>query len=152
MERIFRETLKIERYFSVDSPDIAIDREGSFRIADTEVTIFDPLADYTSLMEELFNFEVLCAHFRSGFRMLFDAMHGATGPYARHIFELCLGAPAGTVVNGDTLEDFGGHHPDPNLVYAADLVQRLPGDGAPDFGAACDADGDRNMILGRELF
>jgi phosphoglucomutase len=96
MERIFRETLKIERYFSVDSPDIAIDREGSFRIADTEVTIFDPLADYTSLMEELFNFEVLCAHFRSGFRMLFDAMHGATGPYARHIFELCLGAPAGT--------------------------------------------------------
>ncbi|HEY6392407.1 MAG TPA: alpha-D-glucose phosphate-specific phosphoglucomutase, partial [Bryobacteraceae bacterium] len=151
-ERIFRETLKIERYFSVDSPDADVDREGSFRIADTEVSVFDPLADYTVLMEELFDFEVLRAHFRSGFRMLFDAMHGSTGPYARHIFEKRLGAPVGTVLNGDPLEDFGGHHPDPNLVYAAELVQRLAGDGAPDFGAACDADGDRNMILGRNFF
>jgi phosphoglucomutase len=151
-ERIFQETLKIERYFSVDSPDVDIDREVSFKSAGTEVVIFDPLADYTALMEEIFDFEVLRAHFRSGFRMLFDAMHGATGPYARHIFERRLGAPAGTVLNGDPLEDFGGHHPDPNLVYAADLVQRLSGGGAPDFGAACDADGDRNMILGRDSF
>src|SRR5260221_142969 len=84
--------------------------------------------------------------------MLFDAMHGAPGPYARHIFEQRLGAPAGAVLNGDPLEDFGGHHPDPNLVYAADLVERLADDSAPDFGAACDADGDRNMILGRKFF
>src|SRR5258706_1174631 len=151
-ERIFRETLKIDRYFSVESPDVDIDREGSLKIAGTEVVIFDPLADYTALMEELFDFAVLRAHFQSGFRMLFDAMHGATGPYARHIFENRLGAPPGTVLNGDPLEDFGGHHPDPNLVYAADLVGRLTEAGAPDFGAACDADGDRNLILGRKVF
>ncbi len=126
-ERIFRETLKIDRYFSVESPDVDIDREGSLKIAGTEVVIFDPLADYTALMEELFDFAVLRAHFQSGFRMLFDAMHGATGPYARHIFENRLGAPPGTVLNGDPLEDFGGHHPDPNLVYAADLVGRRAG-------------------------
>jgi len=151
-ERIFRETLKIERYFTVDIPEVDIDREDSVQIGGTEVVVFDPLADYTALMEELFDFEVLRTHFRSGFRMLFDAMHGATGPYARHIFENRLGAPAGTVLNGEPLEDFGVHHPDPNLVYAAGLVQRLSGDGAPDFGAACDADGDRNMILGRKVF
>jgi phosphoglucomutase len=151
-ERIFRETLKIPRYFTVDSFDVDIDREGSLKIGGTEVIVFDPLADYTALMEELFDFEVLREHFRSGFRMLFDAMHGSTGPYARHIFEELLGAPSGTVLHGIPLEDFGGHHPDPNLVYAADLVQRLGGDDAPDFGAACDADGDRNMILGRKIF
>jgi len=151
-ERIFHETLKIDRYFSLDSPDVDIDRDGSLKLADTEVTIFDHLADYTALMEELFDFDVLRAHFRSGFRMLFDAMHGATGPYARHIFEERLGAPAGTVLHGDPLEDFGGHHPDPNLVYAAGLVRLLADGNAPDFGAACDADGDRNMILGRKVF
>lgn len=151
-ERIFHETLKIERYLTVDIPAVDIDREGSLKIAGTEVAVFDPLADYTAVMEELFDFEALRAHFRSGFRMLFDAMHGATGPYARHIFEERLGAPAGTVLNGEPLEDFGGHHPDPNLVYAAELVQRLAEEGAPDFGAACDADGDRNMILGRQFF
>jgi phosphoglucomutase len=151
-ERIFQETLKIDRFLWVDSPDVDIDREGTLKIGGTEVVVFDPLADYTALMEELFDFELLRAHFRSGFRMLFDAMHGATGPYARHIFEQRLGAPVGTVLNGIPLEDFGGHHPDPNLVYAADLVQRLADGGAPDFGAACDADGDRNMILGRNFF
>jgi phosphoglucomutase len=151
-ERIFSETLKIERYFSVDSPDLDIDREGSLKVAGTEVVIFNPLTDYTALMEELFDFAFLRAHFESGFRMLFDAMHGATGPYARHIFEERLGAPAGTVLHAEPLEDFGGHHPDPNLVYAADLVQRLADKDAPDFGAACDADGDRNMILGRNVF
>jgi phosphoglucomutase len=151
-ERIFRETLKIERYITVESADVDIDREGCLKLADTEVAVFDPLADYTALMEELFDFEVLRAHFRSGFRMLFDAMHGATGPYARHIFEERLGAPPGTVVHGIPLEDFGGHHPDPNLVYAADLVHKLADADAPDFGAACDADGDRNMILGRNIF
>ena len=112
----------------------------------------DPLADYTALMQELFDFEALRSHFRSGFRMLFDGMHGATGPYARHIFEECLGAEQGTVLNGHPLEDFGGHHPDPNLVYAADFVKLLNQPDAPEFGAACDADGDRNMILGRNFF
>src|SRR5579864_769061 len=151
-ERIFQQTLKIDRYLWVDSPDIDIDRDGTHRINNTEVTVFDPLADYTALMQELFDFEALRTHLRSGFRMLFNGMHGSTGPYARYIFEQCLGAPPGAVINGEPLEDFGGHHPDPNLVYAADFVKLLAGSGAPDFGAACDADGDRNMILGREFF
>jgi phosphoglucomutase len=79
-------------------------------------------------------------------------MSAVTGPYARHIFEEKLGAPAGTVTNGEPLPDFGGHHPDPNLVHAAGLVRRLTGPGAPDFGAACDGDGDRNLILGRDFY
>jgi phosphoglucomutase len=103
-------------------------------------------------MQELFDFEALRSLFCGGFRMVFDAMHGATGPYARRIFEELLAAPSGTVLNGVPLEDFGGGHPDPNQVYAADLVARLNAPDAPDFGAACDADGDRNMILGREFF
>ncbi len=151
-ERIFQYTLKIERYLSLDTPDIDIDRETTLQVAGTEVVIFDPLADYTALMQELFDFEALRAYFRSGFRMLFDGMHGATGLYARHIFEEGLGAPAGTVFNGDPLEDFGGQPPDPNLVHAAELVRRLGAPDAPDFGAACDAAGDRNMILGRDFY
>lgn len=151
-ERIYQQTVKIDRFLSVNLPGIDIDREATHRIGGTDVVIFDPLADYSALMQELFDFEALRAYFRSGFRMSFDGMHGATGPYARHIFERSLGAPAGTVVNGEPLEDFAGHNPDPNLVYAADLVKRLESPGAPDFGAACDADGDRNMILGRKFF
>ncbi|HWB96217.1 MAG TPA: alpha-D-glucose phosphate-specific phosphoglucomutase, partial [Bryobacteraceae bacterium] len=99
-----------------------------------------------------FDFDALRALFRGGFRVSFDAMHGVTGPYARHILEELLGAPAGTVRNGQPLEDFGGHHPDPNLVHAAELVAQLNAPGAPDFGAACDGDGDRNLILGRNFF
>lgn len=151
-ERFYQETLKIDRYLRLDLPTLDLDREGVHRINGTEVVIFDPLADYTALMRELFDFDLLAGHFQGGFRMLFDAMHGATGPYARHIFEACLGAPSGTVMNGQPLEDFGGHHPDPNLVYAAALVKLLQAPDAPDFGAACDADGDRNMILGRDFF
>ena len=155
-ERIFQQTLAITEYLLLDHPDIDLDREGSFSIGDTEVTIFDPLADYTAVMEELFDFKVLRGFVRSGFRMLFDAMNAVTGPYAHHILEQRLGAPAGTVINGMPLEDFGGHHPDPNLVNAAALVKRLSpasvSDDAPDFGAACDGDGDRNLILGRNAF
>jgi phosphoglucomutase len=151
-ERFFHRTLKIDRYLWTDVPEIDIDREGAYKIEGTDVLVIDPLADYTALMQELFDFEALRTLFRSGFRMLFDGMHGATGLYARNIFERCLGAAEGTVLNGDPLEDFGGHHPDPNLVYEADFVKRLSGADAPDFGAACDADGDRNMILGRSFF
>ena len=151
-ERFFHQTLRIDHYLWEDVPDVNIDGDGAYQVFDTEVTVFDPLADYTALMQELFDFEALRSHFRSGFRMLFDGMHGATGPYARHIFEECLGAEQGTVLNGHPLEDFGGHHPDPNLVYAADFVKLLNQPDAPEFGAACDADGDRNMILGRNFF
>jgi phosphoglucomutase len=151
-ERIYQHTRNIDHYLWIDAPDIDLAREGSVQVGETEVTVFDGLADYTALMQELFDFDALRALFRGGFRMLFDAMHGATGPYARNIFETLLGAPEGTVLNGTPLEDFGGGHPDPNQVYAADLVHRLNASGAPDFGAACDADGDRNMILGRGFF
>lgn len=151
-QRIFEQTLKIDRYLWIDGPEIDIDREGSHELGKTQVIVFDPLADYIALMQELFDFDALHAHLRGGFRMLFDGMHGATGPYARSIFEQCLGAPAGTVLRGEPLKDFGGGHPDPNLVYAADFVKRLTGKDSPDFGAACDADGDRNMILGRDFF
>ncbi len=151
-ERIFEHTRRITSYRMVDAPDIDLDHEGAFTLGPTEVVVIDPLADYTALMEELFDFEALRALFKGSFRLLFDAMHGVTGPYAHHIFEGCLGAPNGTVVRGVPLEDFGGHHPDPNLVHAAELVERMAGNDSPDLGAACDGDGDRNLILGRNFF
>jgi phosphoglucomutase len=151
-ERIYAETQKIERYLTVQHADVDLEKEGGVRVGQTEVVVIDPLEDYTAVMEELFDFDALRAHFAGGFRMLFDAMSAVTGPYATHIIEGRLGAPAGTVLNGTPLPDFGGHHPDPNLVHAAELVLRMSGDAAPDFGAACDGDGDRNLILGRDFF
>jgi phosphoglucomutase len=151
-ERIYQQTRMLSEYRITEHPDVDLDREGSFSIGATAVTVFDPLADYTALMEELFDFAALRALFASGFRMTFDAMSAVTGPYAHHILEERLGAPAGTVINGTPREDFGGHHPDPNLVHAAELVARLESADAPDFGAACDGDGDRNLILGRNTF
>ena len=152
-EKIYQRTLKIDRYLTIDHPDLDLDREGTVMIGDSKIVIFDPLEDYTALMQSLFDFDALSAHLKSEFRMVFDAMHGSTGPYARHIFERSLGAEDSTIVmRGNPLEDFGGGHPDPNLVYAADFVAKLNQPDGPDFGAACDADGDRNMILGRNFF
>jgi phosphoglucomutase len=151
-ERVHRHTLAISSYSILQDAGVDLDREGKSMLGACEVTVFDPLADYTALMSELFDFDALRKLFASGFRMDFDAMHGVTGPYARRILEELLSAPAGTVRNGVPLEDFGGHHPDPNLTHAADLVAALHGPGAPDFGAACDGDGDRNLILGRDFF
>ncbi len=150
--RITQHTLKLSSYQILKAPDVDLDREGESALGRTQVTVFDPLADYTALMEELFDFDAMRALFRSGFRMVFDGMHGITGPYAHHILEGKIGGPAGTVIHGTPLEDFGGHHPDPNLVHAAELVARLAAPEAPDLGAACDGDGDRNLILGRKLF
>ena len=110
------------------------------------------MADYAELMESLFDFAAIRALLGGGFRLCFDAMHAVTGPYAREILEKRLGAPAGTVINGVPLPDFGGGHPDPNLTYAHELVEIMYGAEAPDFGAASDGDGDRNMILGRRFF
>jgi phosphoglucomutase len=151
-EAIYKETLSIKEYLTLESEDVDIDHEGPTKLGNTEVVIIDPLTDYCELMEELFDFDSLRQHFSGGFRMTFDAMHAITGPYARHLLEDRLGAPTGTVINGEPLPDFGGHHPDPNLVYAADLVKLLATEDAPDFGAACDGDGDRNLILGRKFF
>ncbi len=150
--RIHDETLKIGRYLTLDAPDLDIDREGASMLGKTQVTVIDPLLDYTGLMGELFDFDRMRRLFEDGFRLIFDAMHGVTGPYAHQIFEKLLGAPAGTVIRGTPLEDFAGLHPDPNQVHAAELVRIMSADDSPDMGAACDGDGDRNMVLGRNFF
>src|SRR5215470_2414713 len=151
-EAIHEQTQKITEYITISDAHVDIDREGSTRIGKTQIDVINSLNDYCELMEELFDFESIRRLFASGFRMTFDAMHAITGPYAHHLLEERLGAAPGTVVKGTPLPDFGGHHPDPNLVYAADLVARLADDDGPDFGAACDGDGDRNLILGRRFF
>ncbi|MCW8974051.1 MAG: alpha-D-glucose phosphate-specific phosphoglucomutase, partial [Gammaproteobacteria bacterium] len=135
-----------------DHPNIQLHELGLFSVGDTTVEIIDPVADYAELMESLFDFDAIRAMIKDGFRLRFDAMSAITGPYATEILEQRLGAPAGTVINGEPLPDFGGHHPDPNLTHAKALVEELFGDNAPDFGAASDGDGDRNMILGRNFF
>jgi phosphoglucomutase len=151
-EKIYQHTLSISEYLTLDHEDIDISSEGTQRLLDTEIVVINSLADYIAIMEEIFDFNQLRELFRSGFRMKFDAMHAVTGPYATEILAHRLEASSGTVINGEPLEDFGGHHPDPNLVHAAELVASLAGDDAPDFGAACDGDGDRNLILGRKFF
>ena len=151
-EAIFTATRHINRYHMLDTPDIDLDQIGIAFVGDMRVEIVDSVCDYADLMEQLFDFDRIRALFQSGFRMRFDAMHAVTGPYAREIIENRLGAPQGTVVNGVPLEDFGHGHPDPNLVYAKELADHLFGPDAPDFGAASDGDGDRNMVLGRHFF
>ena len=151
-EAIYMATLHIQRYHVLDTPDINLDLPGFTSVGDMQVEIVDPVSDYADLMEQLFDFDQIRELFQSGFRMRFDAMHAVTGPYAHEILEKRLGAPSGTVVNGVPLEDFGHGHPDPNLVYAKDLADYLFGPDAPDFGAASDGDGDRNMVLGRHFF
>jgi len=150
--RIYEATRKIGRFLTIESADIDLDRESGTVLGKSEVQTVDPLLDYTEVIRELFDFGAIRALFQSGFRLLFDAMHGVTGIYARHIFEEMLGAPPGTVIRGTPLEDFGGLHPDPNQLHAAELVRIMSAPGAPDLGAACDGDGDRNMILGRNFF
>ncbi len=139
-------------YRIADLPFVALDRIGTQQVGSLHVEIVDPVAAYATLMESLFDFAAIRALIAGGFTLRFDAMHAITGPYAREILERRLGARAGTVINGTPLTDFGGGHPDPNLTYAHDLVDELFGDAAPDFGAASDGDGDRNMVLGRRFF
>lgn len=150
-ERIYKYTQQLHEYKLIDGA-VAIDKVGSSKLGDTEVLVFDGLEDYVALMQQIFDFGRLREFLQSGFRISFDAMNGVTGPYAKCIFEELLGAPEGSVSRDQPLEDFGGGHPDPNLTYAADLVASLAADNAPDFGAACDGDGDRNLILGRKCF
>jgi phosphoglucomutase len=150
---IFERTADIDRYLTIESGPIDLDRTGERSLGEMRVRVIDPVADYAELMEALFDFNAIHQLFNSGsFRMRFDAMHAVTGPYAREILENRLGAEPGTVMNGVPLEDFGHGHPDPNLVHAHDLVEMTRGADALDFGAASDGDGDRNMILGRDFF
>ena len=152
-EAVFKRSQEVDAYKYVEAQDIDLGTLGESQIGSMKVEVIDSVADYAELLETLFDFgKISNLLMRPEFRMRFDAMHAVTGPYARAILENRLGAPAGTVVNGIPLPDFGGGHPDPNPVYAADLVAALadPRSGLS-FGAASDGDGDRNMIVGRDF-
>ena len=151
-DAIFEQTKKLDTYLITDSDDVDLSRIGSSQIGNMQIEVIDPVADYAQLMESLFDFNAIQTLIKGGFRLSFDAMHAITGPYAKTIIEQRLGAPEGSVCNAEPLSDFGGGHPDPNLTYAHELVETLYGDNAPDFGAASDGDGDRNMVLGRRFF
>ncbi len=152
-EAIFARTKTIDEYQVLEAADVNLDRIGSFKLGTMDVEVIDPVSSYSDLMESLFDFDLLRKNLSSGdITMCMDSMHAVTGPYAKAIIEGKLGAKKGTVINGEPLEDFGGGHPDPNLVYAKELVDILFGDNAPDFGAASDGDGDRNMVLGNHFF
>jgi len=151
-EAIYVRTQDISYYDIVECADVNLDQTGSFELVGMQVEVIDAVADYAELMQSLFDFDAIRDLLAGDFSMSFDAMHAVTGPYGKAIIEGLLGAPAGTVINGEPEEDFGGGHPDPNLTYAHELVDILYGDDAPDFGAASDGDGDRNMILGNHFF
>ena len=151
-DAIYACTQSITRYHIGDAPDIDLGRIAQHRIDGMAVDIIDSVADYLDLMRSLFDFDALRTLFASGFRLAFDAMNAVTGPYAFAIFERELGAGPGTVKRGTPLPDFGGEHPDPNLVHAKDLLELMMSAQAPDLGAASDGDGDRNLILGRGIF
>ena len=151
-EAIYARTTAIDRWLDIDAPDVDLDTIGETQVGGLTVEVIDSVTDYAALMESLFDFEAIRAAVQSGFTMAFDAMHAVTGPYAAEILERRLGFAPGTVRNGVPLEDFGGHHPDPNLVHAKDLYDLMMSAHAPDFGAASDGDGDRNLIIGRGCF
>ncbi len=151
-DAIYAQTLAIDAYLTTDTPQIDLAHIASHQLGEMHVEVIDPVADYVELMRGMFDFDALREWFARGHRLAFDAMHAVTGPYAHAIFEHELGAPAGTVRNGTPLPDFGGHHPDPNLVHAKDLLDLMMGPHAPDLGAASDGDGDRNLIIGRGIF
>lgn len=152
-EAIYSRSKQIKEYRIIEADDVDIDSIGEQMLGDMCVEIIDPIKDYAELMESIFDFKTMRELLSSGgFSMCFDAMNAVTGPYAHEILENRLGAAAGTVLRGEPLTDFGGAHPDPNLAHAKELVAKMNGAGAPDFGAASDGDGDRNMILGYDFY
>lgn len=149
----FQRSQAIDSYKTAQLEDIDLDAIGALQIGDIKVTIIDPVTDYAELMQAIFDFGLLKQSLSSGYiTLLFDAMHAITGPYAKRILVDLLGAKPESVINAEPLEDFGGHHPDPNLAHAHELAERMFGDAAPSFGAASDGDGDRNMITGCHIF
>ena len=151
-DAIYRRSLEIGEYRILDARDVDLSTIGVQSLGGTVVEVIDPVAIHAGVMRTLFDFDAIRALFASGFSMRFDAMHAVTGPYAKAILEDELGAPPGTVLNGEPLPDFGGGHPDPNPVRARTLVDLMMSPEAPDFAAASDGDGDRNMILGRGIY
>jgi phosphoglucomutase len=151
-DRIFEATKTLTEYHILQAHDVDLGTVGEAHLGDMAIEVVDPVSDYAALMERLFDFDAIRALIGSGFRIRFDAMHAVTGPYATEILVNRLGAGEDSVVNATPLPDFGGGHPDPNPIWARDLVEAMMPDGAPDFGAASDGDGDRNMILGRGIY
>ncbi|WP_299955138.1 alpha-D-glucose phosphate-specific phosphoglucomutase [uncultured Roseobacter sp.] len=151
-QAMFDQTQTIDSYRILETVDVDLSTCGTSSVGDMQIEIVDPVTDYAALMAKLFDFDKIRALFAGGFTMRFDAMHAVTGPYATSILEGVLGAPAGTVINAVPSEDFGGGHPDPNPVWAKELMDEMMSDTAPDFGAASDGDGDRNMIVGRGVY
>ncbi|MCK0150530.1 alpha-D-glucose phosphate-specific phosphoglucomutase [Marivita sp. S6314] len=151
-DRIFAETTSLSSYATLETPDLDLDTLGTVALGDMAVEIVDPVTDYAALMQSLFDFDAIRAMFADGLTLRFDAMHAVTGPYATAILEDQLGAPKGTVLNGVPSVDFGKGHPDPNPIWAKPLVDMVMSEDGPDFAAASDGDGDRNMILGKGVY
>ena len=151
-DAIYACSLSLEGYRIWEAAPISLDGPGNHQIGSMQVQVIDGVDDYITLMQGLFDFDQIADLLRGDFPIAFDAMHAVTGPYAKRLLEGLLGAPAGTVRNGIPLEDFGGGHPDPNLTYAHDLAELLLGGDRYRFGAACDGDGDRNMVIGQRCF
>ena len=151
-DAVYARTQVIDSYKTLDTPDIDLNVIGTQQVGGMVVEVIDPVADYAALMQSLFDFDAIRAMFAGGFRMTFDAMHAVTGPYAHAILEGMLGAPKGTVINGTPSPTFNNGHPDPNLVYCKDMHDLLMTADGPDFGAASDGDGDRNLIIGKNRF
>ncbi|WP_312222406.1 alpha-D-glucose phosphate-specific phosphoglucomutase [Rhizobium rhizoryzae] len=151
-DAIFARTKVIDTYKILDEADVDLDTVGLYALGDMIVEVIDPVKDYADLMESLFDFGAIRSLIGSGFRVVIDSMSAVTGPYAVEILEKRLGAPAGSVRNEVPLPDFGHHHPDPNLVHAKELYDDVMSPQGPDFGAASDGDGDRNMVVGKGMF
>ncbi|KAJ6978151.1 phosphoglucomutase [Populus alba x Populus x berolinensis] len=152
-DKIYGNTLSISEIKMADIPDVDLSTLRVTKYGNFSVEVVDPVSDYLELMENVFDFELIKSLLsQSDFRFIFDAMHAVTGAYAKPIFVDKLGASLDSISNGVPLEDFGHGHPDPNLTYAKDLVDIMYAENGPDFGAASDGDGDRNMVLGRGFF
>ena len=152
MQKIAERTKVIDRYWMADMPDIDLSKVGSQTIGTMTIEVVDSVDDYADYMQEIFDFDLLKNYFKKGIKFVFDSMNAVTGPYAKRIFEKILGAPEGSVIHSEPMPDFGGLHPEPNLVYAKHLVDMAFSENGPDFAAASDGDGDRYMILGHNFF
>ncbi|KIJ20969.1 phosphoglucomutase [Paxillus involutus ATCC 200175] len=153
-DKIYEVTKTIQRYKVIEAAPVDLSKIGKTEYGPSQVEIIDSVADYVTLLKEIFDFPLIDDFLQNNaksFRILFDGLHGVTGPYARAIFVETLHLPESSVQNCVPLPDFGGGHPDPNLTYAHSLVEVVEKNDIQ-FGAASDGDGDRNMIYGKGAF